>query len=116
MFPGGTMSGIRGLWAIGLVAILLVAAGAARADVIDGDWCHAQDGHFAIKGPEIVTPGGHKLQGSYTRHSFAYTVPAPEPGAGEEVAMTLVNENTVHLRRPPTAPIQVWVRCAPRVS
>ncbi len=101
----------------------LVTAGGARADVIDGDWCAVNDGrHFSIKGPEIVTPAGTKMQGNYTRHSFLYVVPQAEPGAGQTVAMLLVNEETVNLRMGASAaeaaqaPLQVWHRCAPRIS
>ena len=66
---------------------------------IDGDWCHAPDGRrFSIRGPDIVTPGGKQMQGDYSRHAFSYAVPAPEPGAGKTVFMTLLDENTVHLR------------------
>jgi hypothetical protein len=75
----------------------VVPAPAAHADVIDGDWCAAGK-HLSIKGPEIVTPAGTKLRGDYSRHFFSYIVPSTEPGAGQIVAMTLVNENTVHRR------------------
>jgi hypothetical protein len=99
----------------------LASPGAARADVIDGDWC--QPGHhFSIKGPEIVTQAGHRLTGNYSRHYFTYVVPASEPDAGQYIAMTLVNENTVHLRKggdaaaAAQASVEVWVRCAPAVS
>ena len=34
-----------------------------------------------IRGPEIVTPGGNLTRGDYTRHSFAYVIPAGEAGA-----------------------------------
>ena len=107
--------------ALGLA--LLLAAGAARADAIDGDWCATNDGrHLSIKGPEIVTPAGTRMQGNYTRHSFLYVVPPAEPDAGQTVAMILVNEETVNLRMAASAaeaaqaPMQVWHRCAPRVS
>jgi hypothetical protein len=100
---------------------LLASPAVSRADVIDGDWC--QPGrHFSIKGPEITTPAGHRLQGNYSRHYFTYIVPAPEPDSGAYVAMTLVNENTVHLRKggdaaaAAQASVEVWVRCAPAVS
>ena len=112
----------RAIVAAALAALALLASPAvSRADVIDGDWC--QPGrHFSIKGPEIVTPAGHRLQGNYSRHYFTYIVPAPEPDSGAYVAMTLVNENTVHLRKggdaaaAAQASVEVWVRCAPAVS
>jgi hypothetical protein len=106
----------------GLAALALVLLpAAARADVIDGDWC-ATGRHLSIKGPEIVTPAGSRLQGNYTRHSFIYVVPPAEPEAGHTVAMLLINENTMNLRSgadaasAAQAPVQVWLRCAPPVS
>jgi hypothetical protein len=98
---------------------LAMLAGPAIADVIDGNWCHSDGRRFTIRGPEIVTPGGKHMEGNYGRHSFSYTAPAPEPGAGQNIMMTLVNENTVHLRQGeavPAAAPEVWVRCSPSVS
>jgi hypothetical protein len=102
---------------------ILLSAGGAWADAIDGDWCAANDArHMSIKGPEIVTPGGTRMNGNYTRHSFLYVVPPAEPGAGQTVAMILVNEETVNLRQAASAadasqaPVQVWHRCAPTIS
>lgn len=94
-------------------------AGPAFADAIDGDWCHAPSGRrFSIRGPDIVTPGGAHLQGNYSRHAFSYAVPAPEPGAGQTVFMTLLNENTVHLRlgEALAANPETWIRCSPTIS
>ncbi len=91
----------------------------AFADAIDGNWCHNDGRRFTIRGPEIVTPGGKQMEGTYSRHFFNYTVPAPEPGAGETVYMTLAGENTVYLRRGEQAsggPQETWVRCAPSIS
>jgi hypothetical protein len=99
------------------VLALGVLAGPAFADVIDGNWCHSDGRRFSIRGPEIVTPGGRHMEGNYGRHSFSYTAPAPEPGAGQNIMMTLVNENTVHLRHGEAASApEVWVRCSPSVS
>ncbi|MBI1778318.1 MAG: hypothetical protein HYR63_23515 [Proteobacteria bacterium] len=114
------MAATRLLGMVGLVAVVVTfAAGSAWADVIDGEWCYATNRHLMIKGPSIVTPGGNQLSGNYTRHSFSYVVPASEPGAGQTVNMTLVNEDTVNLRMDTAGtqgPIQVWRRCAGRVS
>jgi len=98
-------------------ATVAIAATPARADAIDGDWCHSDGRHFSIRGPDIVTPGGARLQGEYARHGFSYRPSAPERGAGGTVAMRLVNENTVHLRYGDAgdAP-EVWLRCSPSVS
>lgn len=102
---------------IGAALALVMLAGSALADAIDGDWCHTKDGRrFTIRGPEIVTPGGKSMQGDYGRHSFSYAVPAPEPGAGETVFMTLLNEETVNLRLGADGATEVWKRCSPSVS
>ena len=96
---------------------LVVIAAPALADAIDGDWCHTKDGRrFSIRGADIVTPGGKKMQGDYSRHAFNYVVPAPEPGAGKTVFMTLLNENTVQLRVGAEGDMETWLRCAPSVS
>ena len=110
----------------GSFAFLLLAALApsARADVIDGDWCYSDGRHLTIKGPEILTPSGNKTAGNYSRHSFTYVAPAGEPAAGETIAMTLINENVMHLRRGETAasgsasppPTEIWRRCSATVS
>lgn len=98
------------------VVALTLAPGAARADAIDGHWCHPDGRRISIRGPEIVTPGGVQLQGDYTRHLFTYVVPAPEQPAGQTVSMTLMNEFTVHLRTGSAVEIETWKRCAPTVS
>jgi hypothetical protein len=100
-----------------LVATLAIAAGLsagpARADAIDGQWCLGSS-HLAIEGPSILTPGGNRIQGNYSRHGFVYTIPANEPGAGGEINMALLNEETVELTRKgqSTAP-EIWRRCKP---
>ena len=55
---------------------------AARADAIDGDWCRSDGKRMTIRGPAIVTPGGQKTNGNYSRHYFSYEIPAGEVGAG----------------------------------
>lgn len=99
-------------------AIVLAAAGLmatpARADAIDGDWCNGTS-HFVINGDTIVTPARSKIQGRYTRYSFAYVVPANEPGAGSEITMVMIRgQELVHLNRAgPSAAPEVWRRCKP---
>ena len=96
---------------------LAMLAGPAFADAIDGDWCHSDGRRFSIRGPEIVTPGGKRMEGNYSRHWFSYTAPASEPGAGQTIFMTLANENTVYLGHGEAATTQeTWVRCSPSVS
>jgi hypothetical protein len=94
-----------------LVGICLagLTATPSRADAIDGEWCLGGS-HFAIDGPSLLTPGGNRIQGAYTRHSFAYVVPQNEAGAGTEITMALLNEETVQLTRKGQTP-EVWRRC-----
>ena len=89
-------------------------AAPARADAIDGDWCHGTS-HFTIDGDTIVTPGRNKVQGRYTRYSFYYVVPASEPGAGSEVTMRMIRgQELVQLNRSShTGGPEVWRRCKP---
>jgi hypothetical protein len=106
----------RGAAAAALALALLVAAPAC-ADVIDGDWCRGDGKTMSIRGPQIVTPGGKTIQGDYTRHSFAYVIPAGEAGEGDTVSMILRNEFLVHVRQGGAdAPVQEWRRCPPKVS
>lgn len=99
-----------------LALALSAVATAALADAIDGNWCHNDGRRFSIRGPEIVTPGGKQMAGQYSRHFFNYTVPVPEPGAGQVIEMTLLNENTVNLRLGDAGTPETWVRCSPSVS
>lgn len=97
--------------------VLFGAVTSARADVIDGNWCHADGRRLSIQGPQIVTPGGTRMQGNYTRHSFLYVVPAGETGAGEIVSMILLSEYLMHARQGGNdAPVQVWNRCPPEMT
>jgi hypothetical protein len=97
-------------------AILLASVAASRADAIDGDWCRADGKRMKIRGPEIVTPGGNQTRGDYTRHSFAYVVPAGEAGAGENVSIILLSEYLAHARQGSDSTVQVWNRCPPGVA
>lgn len=96
---------------IGLV-MLMLAASPVRADAIDGQWCFAST-HFEIDGPNIRTPGGNRIVGSYDRHGFTYVVPANEQGAGTQIVMVLLNEETVQLTRAPGSAPEIWRRCKP---
>jgi hypothetical protein len=99
------------------VALGWLAGAPARADAIDGDWCRADGKHMTIRGPDITTPGGTRMRGDYTRHSFAYVVPAGEPGAGDSVSIVLLSEYLAHARQGGVdAPVQEWRRCPPGIS
>ncbi len=99
------------------VVASLLLVGPALADAIDGNWCHSDGRRLSIRGPEIVTPAGKTMEGIYSRHWFSYVVPPPEAGTGQTIHMTLLNENTVHLRlgEASTTP-ETWIRCTPSVS
>jgi hypothetical protein len=105
-----------------LVGLALVASVPAVADAIDGEWCGPSGRHVLINGPLLVVPGGSRIDGSYTRHSFEYLAPPAEPDSGQTVFMRLINEETVHVRRAADsaaagqAPVEVWKRCAPGIS
>jgi hypothetical protein len=101
---------------LGLFSLVsILAAGTAFADVIDGDWCAADGRHMSIRGPAIVTPGGKRIDGLYSRHAFAYVIPSPEPSAGSTIYMRLVNPETINLWIGAVAvgPAEVWNRCTP---
>jgi hypothetical protein len=108
------------LLALALVQTLWV--GHARADAIDGHWCHADGRQMSIAGPRIVTPRGSDISGDYRRHYFTYHVPASEPAAGTVVFMAQLNEQTIHVRRGTDqaaaaagAP-ETWHRCSDVIS
>jgi hypothetical protein len=102
------------------IAAVIATKTPAAADAIDGNWCHPDGRRFSIRGPEIVTPGGNRISGDYSRHYFSYSIPANETPAGKSVFMTLLDEYTVHLRvgEQPSGsePAEEWKRCAPSVS
>jgi hypothetical protein len=102
------------LGGLGACALAASTATGARADAIDGDWCSPDGRHLEIHGPRIITPAGNQLAGNYTRHSFAYVVPAIERDAGVTVSMQLLNEEMVRVTPKPGAPGETWLRCKAR--
>lgn len=98
-------------------AVVSIPPTAARADVIDGNWCGPNNRTMTIDGPQIMTPGGSRIRGDYGRHGFSYVVPEPESGAGSTIVMVLLDEHTVHLRvrargaQSAEGPVQIWKRC-----
>ena len=99
------------------IAMLLASAVPCFADAIDGDWCRADGKRMSIRGPEITTPGGNQTRGDYTRHSFAYVIPAGEAGAGEPVQIILRGEYLAHARQgAESSPWQEWRRCSATTS
>ena len=94
---------------LGVAGLLLVAAADARADAIDGNWCAGDGRVMTIEGPRIVTPAGSAARGDYSRHTFDYNLPTNEAGAGTQVRMVLLNEDTIRLTT--GADPEIWHRC-----
>jgi hypothetical protein len=95
---------------------ITLCATTARADAIDGDWCRADGKRMAIRGPDIVTPGGQQTRGEYSRHAFSYVVPNGEPGARDKVAIVLLSEYLAHAQQGTDPAVKEWRRCPPGVS
>ena len=93
------------------LAGFLISSVAARADSIDGNWCDTKGKTMSISGSTIVTPGGTRMDGQYSRHRFAYTVPERASGAGAPVSMSLVTENTIRLQTGTSGAPETWHRC-----
>jgi hypothetical protein len=92
-----------------MLVFACVVGSPAHADRIDGEWCHTS-GSLVIEGPKIRTPGGSKIEGTYSRHDFSYQVPTAEPDAGAQINMQLLGEETMTLTRP-NRPSETWKRC-----
>jgi hypothetical protein len=108
------MSIKKGLSIAAALSLFGVYASPARADKIDGDWCHVDGRHFTINYRDLTTPQGHHVVGDYGRHFFSYVVPDGEKDSGHTIQMALVNEQTVHWRvsgSDAAAPPQVFKRC-----
>jgi hypothetical protein len=101
-----------------VVAVAVLTPGVALADAIDGDWCSPDNKlRLSIAGPDIVTPGGHRIKGDYDRHAFSYVVPPQEPGAGKKAEMVLMGEYAMQFKAGPVvAADQVWKRCSKETS
>lgn len=100
-----------------LSGALLAASGTAQADAIDGNWCNPERGRFEIRGSQIVTPGGNRLSGNYSRHAYDYVAPAGDAFVGKTVNMVLADEETIHLMVVDgPGKIEVWHRCTSPVS
>lgn len=89
----------------------------ALADAIDGNWCHVEGGNLEIQGPKIMTPGGTRMTGEYSRHTFRYVAPNGERAAGSTINMALVDDETLHLLiEGGDGEIEIWRRCAVHTS
>ncbi len=101
--------------AAGLALFASLAACGARADAIDGHWCSARGLMLSIDGPRMVTPGGARIEGDYSRHGFVHVVPAAEPGGGQKAVLTLAGDRLLQRRVGEGEP-EPWRRCAPATS
>lgn len=96
-------------------ATMLALPGIALADAIDGNWCSEKGRRISIEGSSVTTPKGARLTGSYTRHTFAFTLPAGEDDGGAPVDMVLQGEMRVRVKIGLADP-QIWRRCAADIS
>jgi len=95
----------------GSTSALIALSSESFADQIDGDWCFPGDGrNLHIQGDDIVTPNGTETTGDYTRHAFRYVIPGSDPGAGDEINMRQLNDQTMVLLRPDGTE-ETWKRC-----
>ena len=94
-----------------IAGVVIISSSPALADAIDGDWCSTTEAkQLRIAGANITTPAGRQTTGDYSRHAFSYVVPEGDPGAGEAVALQLLNEEEVQISVNSGAP-EVWRRC-----
>ncbi|MCP8938779.1 hypothetical protein NK718_09660 [Alsobacter sp. SYSU M60028] len=101
----------RALAGAAALAALAVSSAPAWADSVDGNWCDEKGRTLSIEGYTILTPGGHKTQGDYSRHRFSYVVPNAEPDEGSPVSMLLINENTMRATTGQQPGSVIWTRC-----
>lgn len=94
---------------------LTLWSGNALADAIDGDWCSESGRRIAISGPSVTTPKGVRMEGAYSRHNFAFTMPGIEIDAGSPVDMVLQGESRVRVKIGASEP-QIWRRCPAGIS
>ncbi len=92
------------------IAVFAALASPVRADAIDGSWCTAEGDNLQINGQSIVTPGGRKITGSYSRHAFSYVSPEGEMHEGETLDMILQSDELMNMRLP-DGNSQQWRRC-----
>lgn len=94
-----------------LAFLVLLPAGAARADAIDGDWCSTDGKRMSIRGDSIVIPSGRQIAGNYSRHAFDYVIPSGDDGAGDTVSIILHGEYLAFSRQGTGDRQTEWRRC-----
>ena len=80
-----------------LAVALLLPAGAARADSLDGRWCTFDGRRMSIDGPEITGPGNVHVTGEYVRGALVYGLPGPGPGSVSRVFLTELDEESLEV-------------------
>ena len=95
-----------------LTAAFTLFASPAWSDQIDGEWCHDDGRIMSIEGPRMVTPGGNRIAGEYTRHTVSYVVPEDESGAGTTTRMRQLHDQAIRVWPDGEAEGQEWRRCA----
>ncbi|MGI9405325.1 MAG: hypothetical protein ACR2O4_03045 [Hyphomicrobiaceae bacterium] len=98
------------------VMVLLLAISPAHADAIDGTWCSPSGDQVTIDGPNVITPGGNRIKGDYTRHTMNFQIPAGEDGAGRKLFMEQLHENALRVTtiaevQAKPGPHEEWRRC-----
>lgn len=94
-----------------LAGLFGLLPGLAAADEISGDWCSPAGAHLRIEGDEIVTPGGQRTHGVYSRHAYRFIIPEGEADAGLEVFLQQLSEERV-LVTFEGRETEEWQRCA----
>jgi|SRR6478672_12026154 hypothetical protein len=95
-----------------LVFTVLMQAGAARADAIDGDWCSTDGQRMSIRGDNITIPSGKQIVGNYSRHAFDYVIPPGDSGAGDTINIILRSEYLAFSRQGASGDrMTEWRRC-----
>jgi len=100
-----------------LTVALLLPAGAARADSLDGRWCTFDGRRMSIEGPEVTVPGRGSMIGEYVRGALVYGMPGPEPGSMSRVFLTELDQERLEVATSGTAAKrEIWHRCGPPIA
>ena len=92
------------------IAAVVFWPGIAGADEISGDWCSALGAHLRIEGDTVITPGGQRTHGIYSRHAYEFILPEGEDDAGVVVRLRQLSEERVIVTFEGRDP-EEWQRC-----
>jgi hypothetical protein len=99
---------------ISIGIFMVLWAGTAMADAIDGDWCSSTGQHISIAGPQMTLADGVIIRGDYSRHGFSYAVPAGQKDAGQMVHLRQRSEEQMDMFRIIDGKAddgELWQRC-----